>query len=36
MLDYSNGNSFGTGREPRHPVPPWKLGLRQSDDRGDV
>ena len=38
---YSNGNSFGSstaciGREPRWPVPPWKFGLRQSDDRGSI
>jgi hypothetical protein len=41
MLDYSNGNSFGdsgngTGQPPPWPVPPWKLGLRWSDDRGDI
>ena len=37
MTGYANGNSFapdsGTGREPRWPVPPWKFGLRNSDDR---
>jgi hypothetical protein len=45
---YSNGNSFssssfgdsignaiGTGAI-RWPVPPWKFGLRQSDDRGGM
>ena len=35
---WSNGNSFGNsessiGRPPRWPVPPWKFGTRQSDDR---
>ena len=39
---WSNGKSFGEsagnsiGREPRWPVPPWKFGLRKSDDRGSI
>ena len=45
---WSNGNSFGAsmgnalapgthgeGGTP-WPVPPWKFGLRQSDDRGSL
>jgi hypothetical protein len=37
----SAGNSLGAsnssiGREPRWPVPPWKFGLRVSDDRGSI
>lgn len=45
-MAYSNGNSFGesagaalapgSGEGRRHTVPPWLLGLRQSDDRGDM
>ena len=44
MTGYANGNSFGTSLGEstgnavgagaiRWPVPAWKFGLRQSDDR---
>jgi len=45
MTGWSNGNSFGasTGNAARpipdwslQSVPTWKLGLRQSDDRGGL
>ena len=45
-MNYANGNSFGPnfgeslspgfGEGHRHTVPPWLLGLRQSDDRGGM
>jgi hypothetical protein len=34
-LGESAGNAIGTGAI-RWPVPTWKFGLRQSDDRGDI
>lgn len=34
-LGDSIGNAIGTG-PARWPVPPWKFGLRQSDDRGGL
>ena len=47
MTGWSNGNSFGTSLGEstgnaigvgaiRWPVPPWKFGLRLSDDRGSI
>ena len=47
MTGYANGNSFGTSLGEsvgaavgsgaiRWPVPTWKFGLRQSDDRGSI
>jgi hypothetical protein len=47
VTGYSNGNSFGTSLGEsagnavgagavRWPVPAWKFGLRQSDDRGGM
>jgi hypothetical protein len=34
-LGESAGNAVGAGAI-RWPVPPWKFGLRQSDDRGSI
>ena len=45
MTGWANGNSFGAniGNDARpipdwslRSVPPWKFGLRQSDDRGGM
>lgn len=43
---WSNGNSFGAsagniltpgfGEDTRRTVPPWRFGLRLSDDRGGM
>ena len=35
-LGASVGNAVGGGEGGRWPVPAWKFGLRQSDDRGGM